>query len=98
MMDTILTSHAEVGVWLSQLLSTSYQRGMARTMERSLQPLVDFSQVSREAERFGCSERTYRRVINQLIEEHYIQKVAHEYVICDIEKFRQVLTHPGRIA
>ncbi|WP_245874405.1 Crp/Fnr family transcriptional regulator [Cedecea neteri] len=116
MMDTILTSHAEVGVWLSQLLSTSYQRGMARTMERFLQPLVfnivadlyerhqqnkplvDFSQVSREAERFGCSERTYRRVINQLIEEHYIQKVAHEFVICDIEKFRQVLTHPGRIA
>lgn len=92
MMDSILTSHVEVGVWLSQLLSLSYQRGMAKTMERFLQPLVfnivadlyerhqqqkplvDFSQVYREAERFGCSERTYRRVINQLMEENYIQK------------------------
>lgn len=115
MMDTLLTGHAEVGVWLSQLLSTSYQRGMAKTMERFLQPLVlniladlyeryqqqkplvDFSRVSREAERFGCSERTYRRVINQLIEEKYIQKVAHEYVICDVEKLRLVLANPGRI-
>ena len=115
MMDSILTSHVEVGVWLSQLLSTSYQRGMAKTMERFLQPLVfnivadlyeryrqqkpmvDFSQVYREAERFGCSERTYRRVINQLIEEQYIQKVANEYVICDIDKFRQILTHSVRV-
>jgi len=115
MMDSILTRHVEVGVWLSQLLSISYQHGMAKTMERFLQPLmfnivadlyernqqkkplVDFSQVYREAERFGCSERTYRRAINQLVEEKYIQKVANEYVICDVEKFRQILTHSARI-
>lgn len=111
MMETILLAHAEVGIWLSQLLSISYQRGMAKTMERFLQPLVfnimsdiyeryqqhkplvDFSQVYREAERFGCSERTYRRVISQLIDEQYIRKQSSEYVICDVEKFRRILTN-----
>ncbi|QKJ87701.1 Crp/Fnr family transcriptional regulator [Paramixta manurensis] len=115
MMDEILASHAEVGIWLSQLLSISYQRGMSKTMERFLQPLlftiladiyerylqgkplVDFSQVYREAERFGCSERAYRRVINQLIEERYIQKHANVYRINDMEKCRQILTASGRI-
>ncbi|MBK0033203.1 Crp/Fnr family transcriptional regulator [Erwinia sp. S43] len=114
MMDELLTRHAEVGVWLSQLLSTSYQRGMAKTMERFLQPLmlnivsdlyerhqqnkplVDFSQVYREAERFGCSERTYRRALHQLVDEKYLEKVASDYVICDIDKFRQLLLHPEK--
>ncbi len=114
MMDNLLTRHAEVGVWLSQLLSISYQRGMAKTMERFLQPLmfnivadlydhyqqhkplVDFSQVYREAERFGCSERTYRRVITQLLEEGYLHKQATEYVIGDVEKFRQLLNQPSK--
>jgi len=112
MMDALLTRHAEVGVWLSQLLSTSYQRGMAKTMERFLQPLmfnivtdlyerhqqnkplVDFSQVYREAERFGCSERTYRRALHQLVDEKYLEKITSDYVICDIDKFRQLLLHP----
>lgn len=110
MMNNILISHAEVGVWLSQLLSISYQRGMAKTMERFLQPLVfnivsdlyerhekkiplvDFSYVYREAERFGCSERAYRRVISQLVREKYIKKNKHnEYVICDVGKIHQLL-------
>lgn len=109
MMEKILLTHAEVGIWLSQLLSISYQHGMAKTMERFLQPLVfnimtdiyeryqqhkplvDFSQVYREAERFGCSERNYRRVINQLIDEQYIRKQASEYVICDVDKFKKIL-------
>jgi len=112
MMEKILLTHAEVGIWLSQLLSISYQRGMAKTMERFLQPLVfnimadiyeryqqdkplvDFSQVYREAERFGCSERNYRRAINQLVDEQFIRKHFSEYVICDVEKFRKTLNFP----
>ncbi len=108
-MNQILSTHAEVGVWLSQLLSKSYQTGMARTMERFLQPLVfniaadiyqryqqnqplvDFGQVFREAERFGCSERAYRRAITQLIEEDYIHKQADGYFIHDVSKFNRLL-------
>lgn len=115
MMERILLTHAEVGIWLSQLLSISYQRGMAKTMERFLQPLVfnimvdiyeryqqnkplvDFSQVYREAERFGCSERNYRRVISQLIDEQYIRKQLSEYVICDVEKFKKILVSAAPI-
>jgi len=115
MMEKILLTHAEVGIWLSQLLSISYQRGMAKTMERFLQPLVfnimadiyeryqqhkplvDFSQVYREAERFGCSERNYRRAINQLIDEQYIRKQLSEYVICDVEKFKKILVSAATI-
>jgi len=115
MMDAILMNHAQVGIWLSQRLSVSYQNGMAKTMERFLQPLVfnimadlyerylmrrplvDFSQVYREAERFGCSERTYRRVINQLMEENLIQKQSNEYVICDVEKFKKRLSNSKRM-
>jgi len=115
MMEKILLTHAEVGIWLSQLLSISYQRGMAKTMERFLQPLVfnimadiyeryqqdkplvDFSQVYREAERFGCSERNYRRAINQLIDKQYIRKQASEYVICDVNKLKKILINPAPI-
>lgn len=115
MMEKILLTHAEVGIWLSHLLSISYQRGMSKTMERFLQPLVfnimadiyeryqqnkslvDFSQVYREAERFGCSERNYRRAIGQLIDEQYIRKQASEYVICDVEKFKKILINAAPI-
>lgn len=115
MMEKILLTHAEVGIWLSQLLSISYQHGMAKTMERFLQPLifnimsdiyeryqqdkplVDFSQVYREAERFGCSERNYRRAINQLIDKQYIRKQANEYVICDVDKFKKILGNSAPI-
>lgn len=115
MMNQILSSRAEVGVWLSQLLSKSYQSGMARTMERFLQPLVfniatdiyqryqqkqplvDFDQVFREAERFGCSERAYRRAIIQLISEDYIKKKADGYVISDIGKFNHLLKLPSSL-
>ncbi|CAG9297828.1 Crp/Fnr family transcriptional regulator [Celerinatantimonas diazotrophica] len=110
-MNDILCSHAQVGIWLSHLLSKSYQIGMARTMERFLQPLVfnvamdiyqryqqhkpliEFNQVFREAERFGCSERTYRRAMTQLIEENYIQKNSDGYFISDLNKFELLLKH-----
>lgn len=116
MMEKILLTHAEVGIWLSQLLSISYQHGMAKTMERFLQPLVfnimtdiyeryqqhkplvDFSQVYREAERFGCSERNYRRAINQLIDEQFIRRHLNEYVICDVEKFSKILRSSANIS
>lgn len=116
MMEKILLTHPEVGIWLSQLLSISYQHGMAKTMERFLQPLVfnimadiyeryrqqkplvDFSQVYREAERFGCSERNYRRAITQLIDEQFIRKQFNEYIICDVEKFRKALNSPVNIS
>ncbi|WP_229655798.1 Crp/Fnr family transcriptional regulator [[Pantoea] beijingensis] len=114
LMQTILSSHAEVGIWLSQRLSQNYQGGMAKTMERFLQPLhftiladiyqrylqgkplVDFTQVYREAERFGCSERAYRRVITQLLNDRYIQKLSGVYTVCDMDKFHRTLTVTAR--
>lgn len=112
-MNQILSHHAEIGVWLSQLLSKSYQSGMTKTMERFLQPLVvsiasdiyqryiedqplvDFNQVFREAERFGCSERAYRRAITQLVADKYIEKTPQGYSICDFNKFQQLLKRPN---
>lgn len=109
LMNQTLSEHACVGIWLSRLLSISYQASMAKTMGRFLQPLlltiatdmydrfcqhqplVDFAQVFREAERFGCSERAYRRTINQLVTEGFIKRIEHGYQIRDLDKFHNLL-------
>ncbi|QYK15012.1 Crp/Fnr family transcriptional regulator [Shewanella rhizosphaerae] len=49
-------------------------------------PKVNFAQVYKEAERFGCSERTYSRVVLQLVELGLVEKVNNQIKVKNIEK------------
>jgi len=54
-------------------------------------PQVNFAQVYKEAERFGCSERVYRRVVNQLIALELIEKSDNQLKVKDIEALSRYL-------
>lgn len=54
-------------------------------------PSINFTQVYKEAERFGCSERVYRRVINQLIELDLVFKQDNQLHIKSIDKLSDFL-------
>ncbi|RTR38014.1 Crp/Fnr family transcriptional regulator [Shewanella canadensis] len=55
-------------------------------------PAVSFSHVYKEAERFGCSERVYSRVVNQLLDMALIKKVDNQLHVKDIEALTAFLS------
>lgn len=54
-------------------------------------PAVNFSQIYKEAERFGSSERVYRRVVMQLIEMQLIIKNGNQLLVNDLDKLHSYL-------
>lgn len=52
---------------------------------------IQFDRVFREAERFGCSERVYRRAVSQLIEQGLVVKHCRELKITDRDKLERYL-------
>ncbi|QFU23936.1 Crp/Fnr family transcriptional regulator [Shewanella eurypsychrophilus] len=54
-------------------------------------PAVNFSHVYKEAERFGCSERVYSRVVNQLLDMDLIEKRDNQLHVKDLQKLAQFL-------
>ena len=54
-------------------------------------PKVNFAHVYKEAERFGCSERVYRRVVNQLLEMDLVEKNNNQLQVKNIEKLTEFL-------
>ncbi|PSU49364.1 Crp/Fnr family transcriptional regulator [Photobacterium frigidiphilum] len=52
---------------------------------------VNFTQVYKEAERFGCSERVYRRVVNQLLEMGLVEKLDNQLEVKSIDKLSDFL-------
>ncbi|WDE08896.1 Crp/Fnr family transcriptional regulator [Thalassomonas viridans] len=54
-------------------------------------PKVNFAHVYKEAERFGCSERVYRRVVNQLLEMNLVEKTSNQLQVKDIAKLSEFL-------
>ncbi|MDX5593271.1 Crp/Fnr family transcriptional regulator [Pseudovibrio sp. SPO723] len=67
-------------------------------LERELgnRPAVQFDKVFREAERFGCSERVYRRAVNQLIDLELVEKTNSLLRITDIERLKRYLEEEER--
>ncbi|MCZ4338480.1 Crp/Fnr family transcriptional regulator [Shewanella colwelliana] len=51
-------------------------------------PEIAFEQLYREADRFGCSERVFRRVIGQLQTMGLAEKVNHQVKVVDPSKLR----------
>lgn len=58
----------------------------------NLRENVGFHLINKESERFGCSERTYRRVIKTLMESGLIEKSGNEVIITDENKLHSFLT------
>ena len=54
-------------------------------------PAVNFSHVYKEAERFGCSERVYSRVVNQLLDMDLIKKIGNQLHVKDMPKLAKFL-------
>jgi hypothetical protein len=54
-------------------------------------PAVNFSQVYKEADRFGSSERVYRRVVKQLVEMRLIEKVDNQLKVTHLDKLSDFL-------
>ncbi|WP_076412747.1 Crp/Fnr family transcriptional regulator [Shewanella sp. UCD-KL12] len=54
-------------------------------------PAVNFTHVYKEAERFGCSERVYSRVVNQLVDMGLIEKRENQLQVIDIDQLSQFL-------
>ncbi len=54
-------------------------------------PPIQFERVFREAERFGCSERVYRRAVSQLIDLGLVEKRDRELKIADKHKLERYL-------
>jgi len=54
-------------------------------------PAVNFSQMYKEAERFGTSERVYRRVVIQLIEMQLITKSDNQLLVNDLGKLQSYI-------
>ncbi|MBL4814866.1 MAG: Crp/Fnr family transcriptional regulator, partial [Shewanella sp.] len=54
-------------------------------------PAVNFSHVYKEAERFGCSERVYSRVVNQLLDMDLIKKIGNQLHVKDLPKLAKFL-------
>ncbi|WP_064609474.1 Crp/Fnr family transcriptional regulator [Photobacterium sp. J15] len=61
--------------------------------QRHLQniPQVNFSLVHKEAQRFGCSERVYSRVVKQLIDAKLVKKENNQLEVINIEKLCRFL-------
>lgn len=56
-----------------------------------LKPEVSFDQVYKEAARFGCSERVYRRVVNQLIDKGLLSRDGAVLSMVDVETMKQFI-------
>ncbi|WP_445947299.1 Crp/Fnr family transcriptional regulator [Shewanella sp.] len=54
--------------------------------QQGLRPTLTFQQFYREAERFGCSERVFRRVVAQLQTLGLIAKIDHHIQVLDMVK------------
>ncbi|ABV38287.1 cyclic nucleotide binding protein, putative [Shewanella sediminis HAW-EB3] len=54
--------------------------------QQGSRPEISFRQLYREAERFGCSERVFRKVVAQLQTLGLVEKVEHQLKILDMEK------------
>ncbi|SDR22236.1 cAMP-binding domain of CRP or a regulatory subunit of cAMP-dependent protein kinases [Pseudovibrio sp. Tun.PSC04-5.I4] len=54
-------------------------------------PPIQFERVFREAERFGCSERVYRRAVSQLIEQGLVKKMGRELKVANKDKLERYL-------
>ena len=54
-------------------------------------PAVNFSLMYKEAERFGTSERVYRRVVLQLIEMQLIIKSDNQLLVNDLAKLKSFI-------
>ncbi|MCK6262041.1 Crp/Fnr family transcriptional regulator [Vibrio sp. ZSDE26] len=59
--------------------------------EQGLTEPVNFSQINKEATRFGCSERVYRRVLKQLIDMDLLIKRDGVVVIKDHQELENFL-------
>lgn len=59
--------------------------------ERGNKPPIQFERVFREAERFGCSERVYRRAVSQLIENGLVEKRGRELKVANHTKLERYL-------
>ncbi|KZL19300.1 DNA-binding transcriptional activator YeiL [Pseudovibrio axinellae] len=54
-------------------------------------PPLQFERVFREAERFGCSERVYRRAVSQLLEQGLVEKTGRVLKVADKDKLERYL-------
>ncbi len=54
-------------------------------------PAIQFERVFKEAERFGCSERVYRRAVSQLIEQGLAEKRGRELKVASKDKLERYL-------
>lgn len=55
-------------------------------------PAVNFLLVYKEADRFGCSERVYRRVVNQLVDMDLIEKIDNQLQVKHVDKLIEFLS------
>lgn len=56
-----------------------------------LRPNISFQYIYRESERFGCSERAYRRVISSLVEIGLIDNSENEVIVKDENRLYEFL-------
>ncbi|MGB0894616.1 MAG: Crp/Fnr family transcriptional regulator [Parashewanella sp.] len=60
---------------------------------KNQQPLFCFKKQADEAARFGCSERVYRRVLNQLVQLEILQKSKSTYLLINADKLTRFLAN-----
>jgi len=61
-------------------------------------PVNNFQKSYLEAERFGTTDRVYRRAVNELINLDIVHKVAGKLVIKDIDKLKAFIECQEKLA
>ncbi|WP_162063961.1 Crp/Fnr family transcriptional regulator [Vibrio taketomensis] len=61
--------------------------------ELNLKPNRSFSIAVNESERFGCSDRVYRRAVKELLDAEVIKKLDGKLVINDYQQLKMMLHH-----
>jgi CRP-like cAMP-binding protein len=56
-------------------------------------PNINFTQGYKEAERFGCSERVYRRVVSELLSMGFVEKISNQLEVKDIDVLSEFLNN-----
>ncbi|KES19090.1 hypothetical protein GASC598B02_011760 [Gilliamella apicola SCGC AB-598-B02] len=63
-----------------------------------MHPVNNFQKSYLEAERFGTTDRVYRRAVNELINLDIVHKVAGKLVIKDIDKLKAFIECQEKLA
>ena len=64
----------------------------------NVHPVNNFQKSYLEAERFGTTDRVYRRAVNELINLDIVHKVAGKLVIKDIDKLKAFIECQEKLA